>query len=379
MPENGSSNETPAAEQGPLSESISQMGGKCLAVVSDFRKGQCTALDKVRTISAITDILSSASPPLVENEINDSLNTYLEIIDQHERSLTAGRARGSDRSEAPSDVAAGTKRAVSPAEPHEVTKRPKVDEKDFPWVIRESITGPELSDELQKTLSLLRTYAKDLKLTKSSILTSPFAPQFPSSEWSNVIIGAMVDLDHVISGSFAVSSDNREIEVVGGIQFKFGAAKASKHVKTSGDWFIAWNMYSKAVSFAFPHRLGELSMYSQQILGLFSATAPGCHSNIINFDKAIRVRIGERRDLQLTDHTMFEDLRLYWLNPIGAGDPGKPKEKAKSDYRSEDPCDRWNRGACKSKASECKYRHVCKECGGKHWACECKDVETGSV
>ena len=59
----------------------------------------------------------------------------------------------------------------------------------------------------------------------------------------------MVNLDHVISGSFAISSDNREVEVIGGIQFKFGTEKAFKHVKTSGDWFITWNQYSKAVSF----------------------------------------------------------------------------------------------------------------------------------
>ena len=111
-----------------------------------------------------------------------------------------------------------------------------------------------LSDELQKILNLLQTYVKDLKFAKSSILTSPFAPQFPNSEWSNIIIGSMADLDHVILGSFAVSNDNREVEVVGGIQFKFGAAKASEHVKTSGDWLITWNQYSKAVSFAFPHR-----------------------------------------------------------------------------------------------------------------------------
>ena len=90
-----------------------------------------------------------------------------------------------------------------------------------------------------------------------------------------------------------VLSDNREIEVIGSIQFKFGAVKAFKHVKTFGDWFIVWNIYSKAISFASPHRLGKLSMYLQQILGLFSATAPGCHLNIINLDKAIRVQIGE--------------------------------------------------------------------------------------
>ena len=380
MLENGSSNETPATEQGPLSKSMSQMGGKCLAVISEFCKGQCTTLDKVRAISAITDILSSASPLLVENEINDSLDTYLQIIKQHERSLVAGQAQASDWLGVPSDVAAGTKQAVSPAEPHEVTKRPKVDEKDFLWVIWESITGPELLDELQKTLSLLQTYAKDLKLTKSSILTSPFMLQFSSSEWSNIIIGTMVDLNHIISGSFTVSSDNRQVKVIGSIQFKFGAAKGSKHVKSLGDWFIVWNMYSKAVSFTFPYRLGELSMYSLQILGLFSATAPECHSNIINLDKAIWVQIGEQCDLQVTDHTMFEDFWLYLLNPIGAGDPGKAKEKTKLDCCSEDPGDRWNIGACMQvKTLQVQVPAYLQRVRWKAPGMQCKDVETRSV
>ena len=83
----------------------------------------------------------------------------------------------------------------------------KIDETEFPWSVRESLSG-SLCEDLKKTLDLLRVYAKDLKFTKSSILTSVNVPQFPNSEWSNIITGAMVDLDHVISGSFAVSSDN---------------------------------------------------------------------------------------------------------------------------------------------------------------------------
>jgi hypothetical protein len=63
--------------------------------------------------------------------------------------------------------------------------------------------GCKLGESLTRTLELLRLYARDLKLTKSSILTSAGSPQFPHSEWQNVITGAMVDLDHVISGSFA--------------------------------------------------------------------------------------------------------------------------------------------------------------------------------
>jgi hypothetical protein len=57
------------------------------------------------------------------------------------------------------------------------------------------------------------------------------------------------------------------------------------------------------------------------------------------------------------DNAKFEDLWLYWLNPISAGalqTDSKMKPKGKSDFRCEDPCDRWNQGVCHSKASECK-------------------------
>jgi hypothetical protein len=365
---------TPIADQGPLSESASQVAKKCLDIIEEYRKGDSTPLSKAAAIGRITDILTSISPQLTESETNDSLGSYLRIIDQHDRIQITASENGLGRSETADELSTGAKRPGSPdgAEP---SKRQKNDDKDFPWVVREDLgLNHVLSNDLQKTLELLRTYAKDLKFTKSSILTSPFAPQFPSSEWSNVITGAMVDLDHVLSGGFAVASDNRDVETVGGIQFKFGAARPIKHVKNAGDWFVAWGMYSKAVTFAFPHRFSELASYSQHVLGLFSATAVEHQTNIIMLDKAVRVRVGERRDLLLTDVASFDDLRLYWLNPIGAGDTEKGKGKNKSDFRSEDPCDRWNRGVCKSKASECKYRHVCKECGGKHQVDECKDL-----
>jgi hypothetical protein len=367
----------PTLVTGPLSESASHVGKKCLDIVGVFRKGGCTALDKATCIQQVADILTPTTPQLSRAEVNDALGSYLDIIEQHLRTLDSGRRIGLDRPDTEDEPGTGDKRGTTPECEVRTSKRAKVDEGEFPWIIRESLSGMELSDDLRKTLDLLRMYAKDLKFTKSSILTSPHAPQFPNSEWTNIIIGAMVDLDHVISGSFAVSNDNRDVEVVGGIQFKFGAARASKHVKSSRDWFIAWNMYAKAAAFAFPHRQHELQVYRQHILGLFSATSVGHHTHILLFDKAVRVRVGERRNLLLTDFAEFDDLRLYWLNPIGAGDPSKAK--AKADIRSEEPCDRWNRGACRAKSSECKYQHVCKECGGKHRAEDCKRSETGGV
>ena len=63
----------------------------------------------------------------------------------------------------------------------------------------------------------------------------------------------------------------------------------------------------------------------------------------------------------LMDHAQFNDLRLYWLNPIGASThkgKSKGKIKDKTPFRSEDPCKRWNHGVCRSKASKCRFIYV---------------------
>jgi hypothetical protein len=375
MPEDVTEIPTPE----PSGETATHMAEKCLEFVEAYRKGSRTPLDKATTIQNITEVLTSGSPQqFPKSEVNDALGTYLGIIGQHDKSISTAETR----SETLDENNLGSKRAGSFEPDTSTGKRQRSDDSDFPWTIREGLSGPGICEDLQKTLDLLRIYARDVKRTKSSLLTSANAPQFPNSEWSNIIIGAMVDLDHIISGSFAVSSDNQDTEVVGTIQFKFGAAKAVKQVKTSGDWFIAWGCYTQVASFTFPHQKSELQTYGSQILSLFTATSPDNHASVIALDKAIRVRVGERRDLLLTDHAQFNDLRLYWLNPIGAGkrknDP-KGKTKPKSDFKCEDPCDRWNRGVCRSKASECKYKHICQECRGPHRINECRKGRKGAV
>ena len=91
--------ETPNSDQGPLSESTSQMVKKCLDIIEEYRRGDCAPLSKVATIGKITDILTSVSPRLTEIETNDSLGSYLGIIDQHDRIRDAARENGPGRSE----------------------------------------------------------------------------------------------------------------------------------------------------------------------------------------------------------------------------------------------------------------------------------------
>jgi hypothetical protein len=346
------------------------VGKNCEACIDKYRKGGRKPIERVATISDIVSFLTGSTPELSDDELNDALGAYLKIIEQHDRSVeAASRAAPSGRSETADESRAGSKRASTPGENEGVSKKSRSDDSDFPWVVRGLLTGGKLSESLEATLTLLRAFARDPKFTKSSILNSGHAPPFPSSEWSNIIAGSMVDLDHVISGSFAVRNDNRDIELIGGMEVKFGVAKPSKTIKTSGEWFIAWGTYTKAMAFVFPHRRGELEEYGQRILGLFSATAPGNHSTIINLDKGIRARVGESQSLLLTDSIAFDELRLYWLNPLGAGSqPVRDisSKGKKNEYRDDEPCFKWNAGECSKKASDCKHRHVCEICHGKH-------------
>ena len=128
-----------------------------------------------------------------------------------------------------------------------------------------------------------------------------------------------------------------------------------------------YNPLNDVASFTFHHRRSKLKTYGSQTLSLFAAPSPNNHACVITLDKGIKVQVGEWYNLLLTDHAQFNNLRLYWLNLISAGSckaNGKGKVKLKSDFRCEDPCDKWNHGVCCSKASECKYRHICQECWG---------------
>jgi hypothetical protein len=171
--------------------------------------------------------------------------------------------------------------------------------------------------------------------------------------------------------------------ITGRLEFKFGVAKAVKQVKMSGDWFIAWGIYSNAAVYVFPHRKEEFNMYGTHILSLFTATTSNSHSAVINLDKGIRACVGECRSLLLTDQSAFKDLKLYWLNPIGAGgqpsiEANRGQKKKRADYRDNEPCLKWNLGEWTKKASECRHKHVCRICGKNHRETECKSKQSSA-
>ena len=78
----------------------------------------------------------------------------------------------------------------------------------FPWVQQKSILVTPLNTNLTAMLTPLKLYTQDLKLTKSSILTSSCVPQSSHLEWLRILTEVMVNLDHVLSGMYTISNDN---------------------------------------------------------------------------------------------------------------------------------------------------------------------------
>jgi len=67
------------------------------------------------------------------------------------------------------------------------------------------------------------------------------------------LAGKAVDFDHVLSGLFSVSQDNKKTEQIGELEIAVGPSAPAKVVRTHGDWITAWDLTIEATIYIFPH------------------------------------------------------------------------------------------------------------------------------
>ena len=140
--------------------------------------------------------------------------------------------------------------------------------------------------------------------------------------------------------------------------------RSKKHVSSASEWSAAWRRAAKAIGFAFPHRRDELLDYGDYIESEFAAKHSSSHHKIILYDIALRNEVAAGQQVLLTDFSRFSRLYSAIVMPDGVESssdkprkPGKPQGSSKPD-----PCNKFNAGTCKNSDSECKYRHICKNC-----------------
>ncbi|KDQ08111.1 hypothetical protein BOTBODRAFT_94572, partial [Botryobasidium botryosum FD-172 SS1] len=238
------------------------------------------------------------------------------------------------------------------------------------------------SSDVEKTRLLIANYTRDLKQVKLNLLNSEHCPAFPDTEWTNVLSGRFIELDRVLSGMYSVDPDDRESHSFGTYMISSGSTKPAKQVTEHGQWINAWTRAAQAILFAFPHRAEELQVYQEHINDLFAALPRSMHSNVISYDRAVRVQAATRRDVALSDTGAFVHLHLLWIQTQGAANRSQEQSSGSSrdgsgqvsggGNKRRDPCKRWNDGRCPNDAATCKYSHVCAKCRkGAHVARKC--------
>ncbi|KAF5383939.1 hypothetical protein D9757_007395 [Collybiopsis confluens] len=300
-------------QQGKQSDSAeSTLRRSCMALTKEFENGdisKASALLKIRALLAAADFLDN-------NAQSSSFEFYVDVLDtiHAELSESAGKGKVSDPTRDTVNQSSSNKREKLPDEsddddgPH--SSRPKIDIAALPWSSRTS--SIQLSPELEKTRVILENFSRDPKLVKASILSQPDCPPFSSEDWENLIAGKPANFDHIFT-SIHTTAVERETQKFGNVEFKFGSQVAGKTISSHGDWIITWDRYFDAAIFAFPHRISEFNAYRTHISQLFSCTPSSSHSRVINYDKAVRLRVSQTRRYLLSDFGAFNDLNIRWI------------------------------------------------------------------
>jgi hypothetical protein len=359
----------------------------CDRYVDDYRSGKISKISAIRQIDAVL-----AESFGTDNSHHDSASSvYLEILDNHDFQTSEASKRGERRRSLSTDG------QEDPAEPlkrrqrlnadsqSESTRTLEVDESQTPWGISESFSATKLSSSLRKTNDLIKQFSGNPKGYKRSLTNSTNCPEFPDSEWPNVLAGRAVNLDIVFSGYYSTSNNDKRIETVGELEIRFGTTPAKRVVASVGDWTIAWGIASTAIAYAFPNRFDELTSYGRFVLSLFASTSSIFHQRVISFDKAVRRRVGATRRLELTDYQSFADLKASHLESTGAAVGFSASQQSTTQRKStlsstkpsrkDEACNKWNDNACTLSATACKRSHICNVCKkAGHKGKDCKDL-----
>jgi hypothetical protein len=395
--EAGPDNQTVGSHGSHIPEGLSFESGveaKLNRFVDEYKKGRLT---KVRAIGLIAQTL-----PAVEQDspstADAALESFIRILISHEDTINQSAVRGTpdgalsgsaglgdagvdqsnDRPEPVPNVSLRPRRTASTFDDEDPpnliqslggsNKKQRIYEADQPWYPTDVLAQSFLPPELQKTRSILLQFAGDYSAIKRWIDISASVPQFPDSEWDNVIKGRSINLDAVFTSVYSTESNTDNVEELGGLSIRFGAVKPAKTIKTHGDWVIAWGAAVDATIFCFPHRERKLRQYGFFITRLFAAISPSAHSRIINYDKAVRARVGQRNDHLLTETYKFDDLKLTWIDSVGTGvsneesTASRQSKKLQGREKSNEPCNNFNKGECKYSSGRCNYAHTCKKC-----------------
>jgi hypothetical protein len=336
-------------------------------------------INKTITLFQVTQALS-AIDDISEESFESALESFYRTIDEvdHEKRELAKRGWTMSLSHQEEDEGSDGRgmgkhgdhklkqrtRSVSSSPVPEFKRRKMVLEESMPWIATIIIEEESLRPELKLTLKYLKDWSIDPKYVWSSITNTASHPDFPYSEWSNIIAGRAINLDCVYSSFYTTVNDNRNVTDLGGIEITTNSGKTpSKMIKQDSKWRNTWEKTEGAYVYLMPHRLGELRKYGQHVGHIFLAVDQKHHGRVIQYDKAVRTFITSCRDILLGDYNEFADIKMHHLDNLGSGhnqtEVNSPQKSQKRSRCKEEMCHRFNNGNC---PGSCGRLHACNIC-----------------
>ena len=220
----------------------------CNSLVEQYRKGE------ILKPTVYVEIQSKLAEALGGDRARSdtAFGSFIATIKSHDTEI--GAAAGKGRAIIPVQHSPSAPLSISnghQSDEEPVAKKVKVDESAYAWVSGRRDKRAVLRDSLSKTLKLIEVYTVDPKATKRSLVNEPDCPEFPDSEWKNIIAGRAVNLDAVLSGQLSTTHDDPKVKKFGELEITFGAVEPTKLVKNGGDWTIAWNRTVRATVYGF--------------------------------------------------------------------------------------------------------------------------------
>jgi hypothetical protein len=349
-------------------------------VVQQYAEGKITKNEAIGNLSV------SVATICTERDITPDasiIQPYVEQLDAHDRENAAAGARSNTvdvgdgeqegTGQTGSSGTAGLRRRHGPDESSDrqedepLTKKRHVDPSKFNWndetkVFFDSFTVTPAHESVRKQIEV---YSADIKVSLRDLNTSYGKPSLPRSQWKNILLDNFVEFNEIFSNSFAIEPDESDLLVIGDTHLEFQKPKVVSKIKKATQWNSAWRVFQQAVKFAFSGRELELERYWKHINDLFEARHESTHEFIINYDRAVRIYVGGRRDILLHEFEKFSHIKEAHLSPSGiyvlshpAGSSGNPAGKGKK--RRTDICKNYNFRQCSR--IDCSYRHICIYC-----------------
>ncbi|KAF7785161.1 hypothetical protein Agabi119p4_1326 [Agaricus bisporus var. burnettii] len=176
---------------------------------------------------------------------------------------------------------------------------------DFPWYEDPRKESHRFTDSMRRTRVILELNQKGLELAQHTAQASSAGPpDFPDSEWGNIIRGKPVSLDNVFASLYCPRSLPSRAAHVGGVEIIVQDLEPSKRIEMVADWSTAWRRCTKATSVVFPHRIDELTGYGEHIEGLLASVATIHHWRVFCYDEAVRNTVRGGESLSLLDNAV---------------------------------------------------------------------------